>query len=63
MNKKEVKNSLKQKIQQNHKTLRNDEAQLQKSLERIRQIPKAQQKKVLKALPKSMREFAEKNLF
>jgi len=63
MNKKEVKQSLKQRIQQNHKTLKNDETQLQKSLDRIKQIPKAQQKRVLKALPKKMREFAEKNLF
>jgi hypothetical protein len=63
MDKKDIKNSIKEKTKENYTKLSQDETALKRSLQKIKEIPKSQQKRVLKALPKKMREFAQANLF
>ena len=63
MEKKDIKKSIKKKTQENYTKLSQDNTAFQESLLKIKQMPKAQQKRVLKMLPKKLREYAEANLF
>lgn len=63
MNKKEQKRAFKRNVKANIKELNADEAKLQRSIHRIKQMPDYQKKKALKAiekLPKSLQEAAKK---
>jgi hypothetical protein len=51
MDKKDIKNSIKEKTKENYTKLSQDETALKRSLQKIKEIPK------------KMREFAQANLF
>lgn len=61
--KKETKKTFKQSFKRHRNEIKDDQAKMQASLERIKQLPESQKKKVQKAMrkmPKALREAAEK---